>query len=275
MLQQKYAALLEHIASLESVLLAYSGGVDSTFLLRATMDAGVRYLAVTALSPTMPTHDLEMANAVVTTLGAHHIHIHARQMADEKFVRNHEDRCYHCKNDLFDLLVDHARKEGYRHVLDGSTVDDLADYRPGFAAREKHGVLSPLIVAQLTKEEIRRLSREKNLPTWDKPSSPCLSSRFPYGERIDEQALRLVEAAENRLRQHGFTHLRVRKQGDTARIEIPTAELPRLLENALRETVVNDLRGLGFLFVTLDLEGLQSGKLNRRLITIRPAEHPS
>ncbi|MBF0426974.1 MAG: ATP-dependent sacrificial sulfur transferase LarE [Magnetococcales bacterium] len=272
--QRKYAALLAHLATLEGVIVAFSGGVDSTFLLLATIEAGVRYRAVTALSPTMPGHDLEMVHAVVAALQAHHVCIEAGQMHDESFLRNHEDRCYHCKNDLFGRLVAHARSAGYRYVLDGSTVDDLADYRPGFAARERHAVLSPLITVGLNKEEIRLLSREKGLPTWDKPASPCLSSRFPYGERIDPAGLRMVEAAENWLREHGLTALRVRKQGDTARIELPLAALPRLLEENLRAAVVERFKALGFLFVTLDLEGLQSGKLNRQRIAIRPATVP-
>ncbi|MBF0163308.1 MAG: ATP-dependent sacrificial sulfur transferase LarE [Magnetococcales bacterium] len=251
------------LRGLERVLVAFSGGVDSAFLVAATHAAGIPYLAVTARSLTMPARDLADALALVTRFGWNHRLIDSQEMADPAFTRNAPDRCFHCKNELFGRLTELAAQEGFAHVLDGTTLDDLNDYRPGMQAKQRHAVVSPLLGAGLSKADVRALSRAAGLPTWDKPASPCLSSRIPYGEPIIPESLRMVEAAENGLRALGFATLRVRKQGQTARIELPVAQIPRLLDGPLRQEVIRLVRDCGFGFVTLDLEGFSSGKLNR------------
>ncbi|NGZ05565.1 MAG: ATP-dependent sacrificial sulfur transferase LarE [Magnetococcales bacterium] len=262
-LNAKYHALLTALRGSESLLVAFSGGVDSTFLLLAVQESGIRYLAVTARSPTMPQHDLHDVERIVSAFRCHHRFIDSAEISDPDFVRNAPDRCFHCKSDLFGRLTALAGIEGYARVVDGSTTDDLHDYRPGMQAKQRYAVASPLLEAGLNKEEIRLLSRSKGLPTWDKPASPCLSSRIVYGEPIRIESLRMVEQAETALRSLGFAPLRVRKQGETARIEVTTTQMERLLAPDLRQMVVDKVRGCGFKFVTLDLEGFQSGKLNR------------
>lgn len=264
-LERKYQGLLENIRQHESVLVAFSGGVDSTFLLYAVKDSGVPYLSVTATSPTMPTHDREMTREMAREMEANHLEIQSGEMEDENFVQNPEDRCFYCKNDLFGRLTNLAGEKGYAVVADGSTTDDLGDYRPGFKAKKLHQVVSPIMESGLTKEDVRAISRIKAIKTWDKPASPCLSSRFPYGERIDEKGLRMVEQAEIKLRHLGFSFLRVRKQGDVARIEVPLEDFPRLMDDDLRQDIITHFKDLGFLYISLDLEGFQSGKLNRAI----------
>ncbi|MBF0270846.1 MAG: ATP-dependent sacrificial sulfur transferase LarE [Magnetococcales bacterium] len=265
---RKYLALQEHLKTLGTVLVAFSGGVDSTFLVRAVQEAGIAHLAVTARSPTMPARDLADVLNLVQQWNVQHRLIDSDEINDPNFARNAPDRCFHCKSDLFGRLTELAKEEGYAHVLDGSTTDDLNDYRPGMQAKKRFGVSSPLLEAGLTKAEIRQLSQKKGLTTWNKPASPCLSSRIVYGEPIRVESLRMVEQAENGLRALGFTTLRVRKQGETARIELTEPEMSRLLETGLRQQVSQIVRACGFQFVTLDLEGFQSGKLNRSLPVI-------
>ncbi|WP_193771281.1 ATP-dependent sacrificial sulfur transferase LarE [Candidatus Magnetaquicoccus inordinatus] len=258
-----YGQLLQYIGRLGSVVAAFSGGVDSTFLVRAVQDAGVDYLAVTALSPTMPEQDRQDVARLVQTLQLKHRFIESGEMDDAQFVRNDFNRCYYCKSDLFIRLTELARREGYAWVLDGSTVDDAGDYRPGMRARGEQGVESPLWAVGLGKEVVRELARWKGLANWNKPASPCLSSRISYGEPILNQSLRMVEAAEGILRGLGLTTLRVRKQGETARIELLPEDFPCLLQEEVRQRLTQEMLGLGFKYVTLDLEGFQSGKLNR------------
>ncbi|MBF0183269.1 MAG: ATP-dependent sacrificial sulfur transferase LarE [Magnetococcales bacterium] len=260
-----YAHLLQTIRACERVLVAFSGGVDSSFLLWAVRESGVPFLAVTALSPTMPAQDRQDVAQLVAAWQVAHRFIDSGEMADTHFVRNDFNRCYYCKSDLFSRLSALAEQEGFAVVVDGSTRDDAADYRPGLRAKGEHGVRSPLWEAGFGKAEVRRLAQARGLPNWDKPASPCLSSRISYGEPIVIESLRMVEAAEGVLKNLGFTTLRVRKQGQTARIELPPAEIPRLLQEPLRQQISAALRVLGFQFVTLDLEGFQSGKLNRVL----------
>ncbi len=262
-LDQKYETLLEFLRSLDSALLAYSGGVDSTFLLKAAVDSGMNYLAVTAVSPTMPSTDRRNAQDIVAELGANFEMINSDEMEDENFVSNPVDRCFHCKSNLFDKLTALAKKRDYKVVLDGSNMDDLGDYRPGMEAKKKFQVVSPLIEVGVTKDEIREISRRLNLKTWDRPASPCLSSRFPYGERIDLKGLDMVERAELKLKDLDFRVVRVRKDGDTARIELSPEDIPRLMEDRVRDVIVPFFKEVGFVYVTLDLEGFQSGKLNR------------
>ncbi|MBF0295635.1 MAG: ATP-dependent sacrificial sulfur transferase LarE [Magnetococcales bacterium] len=261
--REKYQAMQAALRNRKNALVAFSGGVDSTLLVAAVQASGIPYLAVTATSPTMPAQDLDDVRTVVDRLRLAHRFIESKEIDDPGFVRNGPDRCFFCKSDLFQRLAHLARAEGYLHLFDGSNRDDLDDYRPGFQAKKQYQVESPLLEAGLDKNDIRLLSRELGLPTWDKPASPCLSSRIAYGEPIRIDSLRMVEQAETWLKAQGFTTVRVRKQGDCARIELTEHELPRLLEPALRRQAATALREIGFAFVTLDLEGFQSGKLNR------------
>ncbi|MBF0181038.1 MAG: ATP-dependent sacrificial sulfur transferase LarE [Magnetococcales bacterium] len=261
--REKYQALQTALRNCKNALVAFSGGVDSTLLVAAVQESGIPYLAVTATSPTMPTQDLDDVRATVARLKLDHRFIESGEIDDPGFVRNGPDRCFFCKSDLFRRLAHLARDEGYFHILDGSNRDDLDDYRPGFQAKKQFQVESPLLEADLDKNDIRLLSRELGLDTWDKPASPCLSSRIAYGEPIHIDSLRMVEQAETWLKGQGFATVRVRKQGDCARIELTEHELPRLLETTLRRQAAAALRAIGFTFVTLDLEGFQSGKLNR------------
>lgn len=243
-------------------MVAYSGGVDSAFLLRAVKESGVRAIAVTAKSETMPEREFSEACLTASSIGVLHEVIITGELDNPLFSSNTSDRCFYCKDELFSRLTQKAHEAGYGFVLDGCNVDDLSDYRPGRRAGLKHGVRSPLVEAGFTKKEIREHSRALGLPTWDKPASPCLSSRFPYGTEITKDSLKRVELAEDFLREKGFSELRVRSRDRTACIEVDVELIEKLLENGLREEMVARLKGLGFLHVSLDLEGFRSGKLN-------------
>ncbi len=261
--EEKYHNLLDGLKQAGSVLVAFSGGVDSTFLVAAAKASGVEYLAVTAISPTMPKQDHDDVKAAIEDLGIKHRFITGGELSDRDFVANPPDRCFYCKQDLFTRLSALARAEGFAVVLDGSTTDDLADYRPGARARDRLGVRSPIQEAGLSKQEVRQLSRTMGLKSWDKPASPCLSSRIVYGEPIVPESLRMVEQAENFLKKLQFSPLRVRKQGDTARIEVLEDDIAAFLDPDVRKKVTAELKKLGFKYVTLDMEGFISGKLNR------------
>lgn len=258
----KYQKLLSILHEIESAVLAFSGGVDSTFLLKAMKESGICTLAVTAYSETMPRAELESAAALAKTIDVMHRVITTDELSNPDFTRNPKDRCFYCKDELFSRLAVIARAEKYRFVVDGSNYDDLSDWRPGRQAAARHGVRSPLLEAGLSKDEIRALSKEMGLPTWCKPASPCLSSRFPYGIRITKDALKRVEAAESFIRGLGFGDLRVRSYNDMAKIEVDTVELPRFIDKEMREFVVQRMKALGFKYVSIDLEGFRSGKLN-------------
>ncbi len=263
LLDKKYNHLIDYLKSLESVILAYSGGVDSSFLLSCLKDSSINALAVIAKSPSMPFDDLETALNMVKALDCEYRLIETNEFNDKDFTNNPPDRCFYCKKELFSKLRDMAIGEGYKHVIDGSTCDDLNDYRPGSKAKEMFNIKSPLIDAGLKKEDIRQLSRKKGLDTWDKPSSPCLSSRIPYGEKIDLKSLKMIERAESILKEFGFKELRVRKQGGTARIEPDEKDINKFIDNDIRKEIVSSFKNIGFHFITLDLEGYQTGKLNR------------
>ncbi len=262
LIQAKLTPLINILAGMESAVVAYSGGVDSSLLLKAATLSPIRTKAVIGVSPTMPDQDLHDAKEMVRSLDVRYQVVETSELESDDFRENPPDRCFYCKDELFGKLKSIAESEGYRFVMDGSNLDDLDDLRPGRRAAVKHGVRSPLAEAGLRKTDIRELSRELGLPTWDKPSSPCLSSRFPYGEPITIGALKRVQSAEDFLKSIGFKELRVRHCGDTARIELADHDIPRMLQPELRAAVVGKLMEIGYKFVSLDLEGFRSGKLN-------------
>ena len=262
---QKLAALGSLLRGYGSGLLAFSGGVDSSFLLKAMQMADMKVLAVTAVSETMPRQDRDAAVSFAGALGSEHLVIHTNELQNESFARNSADRCFHCKDELFGRLKAIAAERNIPAVFDGSNHDDLSDYRPGKKAAKDHGIISPLAECGMTKEDIRLLSRQLGLQTWDRPSSPCLSSRFPYGTRITSEALARVGRAEDSIRALGIRVLRVRDHGETARIEVKEEDMPVLLAPENRKRIVEGLRALGYRFVALDLEGYRSGSLNRML----------
>jgi uncharacterized protein len=264
--EQKLARLRELLASLDSALVAFSGGVDSSFLLRVTHEVlGGRCVALTTVSPTTPAEDLGDARALAAELGVEHVIVDTNELDIPGYAENPTNRCYFCKDNLFAICTAEATRRHVATVLDGANVDDLADHRPGLTAAAEQGVRHPLIEAALSKADIRAASRELGLSTWDRPASPCLSSRFPYGTRITPEGLARVEAAERCLRGLGFGELRVRYHDTVARIEVSPATMPRLLEPGVREGIVAEFRRIGFAYVTLDLQGFRSGSLNETL----------
>ena len=261
----KLDILIRNLKSLGSALLAFSGGADSTFLLKAMQLSGIRSLAVTATSETMSGNDLRNAKKMAKELGIEHRIIKTSELAREEFVSNTPERCFFCKDERFERMKEIALAGGYDFLLDGANHDDLSDYRPGREAAKKHLVRSPLTEAGFSKKEIREFSRELSLPTWDRPSSPCLATRIPYGQRITKDALLRIERAEKFLRSLGFHEVRVRDHNGVARIEIGENEIDRFLLSGKRALVSQRLKSFGYPFVSLDLDGFQSGSMNRDL----------
>ncbi|MDO9287522.1 MAG: ATP-dependent sacrificial sulfur transferase LarE [Thermodesulfovibrionales bacterium] len=261
----KLSALINILKNMESAVLAYSGGVDSTLLLKAMQLSGIRSLAVTAVSETMPEQDCIASKKMAEKTGIEQRIIRTDELRIKNFVNNPPDRCFFCKNELFGKIKKIAQKGGYSFVLDGSNLDDMDDWRPGRKAVLKHGVRSPLIEAGLNKKEIRNISKKLKLPAWDKPSSPCLASRFPYREKITVTALKQVAEAEKFLQSIGFVEFRVRHHGDIARIELKGNDFKKLLSSGVRKTVTEKLKSLGYKFISLDLEGFRSGRMNEGL----------
>jgi len=246
-----------------SVLVAYSGGVDSTFLAKVVYDVlGSKSLAVIAKSATYPASELEAAKALANEIGIRHRVIDTDELSSESFLANSKDRCYYCKSELFGKLVEIAKSEGLAYVVDGSNYDDLSDYRPGSKAASELGVRSPLCEASITKSEIRKYSKKLGLPTWDKPALACLASRLPHGTSITVDVLKRVGEAEDSLRRMGLKQVRVRHHGDMARIEVDPTELDVILDDGKREAAIDALKFLGYKYVTLDLEGYRPSGLN-------------
>lgn len=270
-IDRKYAGLTAILRELDSVCIGYTGGVDSVFLAAVAVSVlgPDRVIAVTGRSAAYPAVQHRMALECARRLGIPHAEIETDELADPDYVANPSNRCYYCKSELWSKLSRFARDRGYAVVADGANADDVADHRPGAVAGREHGVRSPLLEAGLGKAEIRTLSRERGLPTWDQPAAPCLSSRIPYGLAVTPARLRQVERAEQLLRDRGFRELRVRHHGDTARIEVEPHELERAVLE--REPIVRGLRGLGFGSVVLDVDGYRRGALNEALISIEPA----
>ena len=262
-IDQRYEELVRVIDGLESVVVGFSGGADSTLLLKVAFDQlKDRVLAVTAVSPSYPERELKEAEALAREIGVEHMLVDSHEFDQPGYVANAPNRCFFCKKELFDLLAVAARQRGFATVAYGAITDDLGDFRPGMDAARQAGARAPLLEAGLSKDDVREISRRLGLRTWDRPASACLSSRIPHGTPIDVAELRRVERAEDILLAEGFRQVRVRAHGEIARIECAAADLPRLVEPALRERIAGQLRTLGFRFVTIDLEGYRTGSLN-------------
>jgi uncharacterized protein len=261
----KFTNLLKSLKEMESALLAYSGGADSTLLLKAIQISGIKSLAVTAVSEIIPHSDALLSAQTAEELGMQHRVLRTAPLSIEDFVINTPERCFFCKDDLFSKLSAIAQGEGYNFLLDGTNTDDTSDRRPGRKAAMKNGVRSPLAEAGFSKREIREKSRQQGLPTWDRPSSPCLATRIPYGQRITKESLERVERSEDFLRSLGFRTIRVRNHRDVARIEVGAEEIDLMLNPEKREIISGILKSFGYKFVSLDLEGYRSGSMDEIL----------
>ena len=265
-LSSKLKRLEAILSDMQSVLVAYSGGTDSTFLLKVASNVlGGRAIAVTASSATYTPHELEEARKNTELIGAKHIIVHTNELDDPDFASNPPDRCYYCKKELFTKLFELAQQHSLNYVIDGSTCDDEKDFRPGTRAAVEFRVRSPLKDAGFTKEEIRMLSKDMNLPTWDKPPLPCLSTRFPYGTQITKEKVVRVGRAEEFLAGFGIRQLRVRDHNNIARIEVPRKDMPMFLDEEISKQIMENFKALGYTYVTLDIQGYRMGSMNEPL----------
>jgi len=263
-LQEKWERVQRIMSEMERVIVAYSGGVDSTLVLKVAYDTlRENALGVISDSPSLPRRELREALDIARLIGVRVRVVHTHELDDPNYAANPTNRCYFCKSHLHDHLWEIAREEGYKYIVDGTNLDDIGDFRPGQEAARERGVRSPLREAGMTKQDVRLLARYLVLPNWNKPAMACLSSRLPYGIPVTQEALRRVEQAEEVLRRLGFTQFRVRHHDTLARIEIPVSEFPQAL--AHREHLVAELRAIGYIYVTLDLQGFRSGSSNEVL----------
>ena len=263
---EKLESLHSLFTEMDRALIAYSGGIDSTLVAKIAWDClGDRALAVTAESPSLLPEDLEDAKQQAAAIGIRHHIVQTHEMDNPNYTSNPINRCYFCKSELHDTLKPLAREWDYPYVIDGVNADDLHDYRPGIQAAKERGARSPLAEVGLSKAEVREMSKLLDLPWWNKPAQPCLSSRFPYGEEITLEKLQRVGRAERYLRTLGLTEVRVRSDGNTARIELPPEQIQSFIASIDLPQLVGQLQDFGFIYVTLDLEGYVSGKLNRVL----------
>ena len=263
-LHNKFDEMKRLIGEMERVAIAFSGGADSAFVLKVARDVlgAENVLAVTGRSDSLASRELDGATRLARDLGVEHVVLDTNEFQNPDYLANPHNRCYFCKVTLYSEIERFIRQRGITQIASGTNADDLSDWRPGLQAAKEHSVRSPAAEAGLTKQEIRLLSRELGLPTFDKPASPCLSSRVPYGEEITPQKLRMIDAAERCLQDHGFRECRVRHHGDLARIEVPVDAIPRLIEPTVSKAVDSRLREIGYAHVTVDLRGFRSGSLN-------------
>ena len=260
----KVSKLKKSLQDMGSVIVAYSGGIDSTLMLQLAHETlGTKSIGITAFSASMPVKEKEEAENIAKLIGANFKVIISHETEDGRYLQNAPDRCFFCKSDVYDRLIDYAQNNGYQFVVDGTNADDAGDHRPGRQAASEHGVRSPLLEAGITKDEIRILAKKYGLPNWDKPAAACLASRVPYGTMITIPMLGQIEKAELVLRNMGFQQLRVRHHDQVARIEIEASEFIQIMEK--REAIVKALKELGYTYVTLDLAGFRSGSMNEVL----------
>jgi pyridinium-3,5-biscarboxylic acid mononucleotide sulfurtransferase len=266
LLERKIIKLKNYLRSIDSAIIAFSGGVDSTFLLKIASDIlKDKVIAITAKSPTFTQTELKDSKTIARQLNVKQVIIETEELQNKSFTANDKERCYYCKNELLGLISKYAKKNNFSYILDGSNYDDANDWRPGAKAVKKWKVVSPLKEAGLAKDEIRTASKEFGLSTWDKPAAACLTSRIPYGTKITEGLLKKISNAESVLKKLGFRQIRVRHHGNIARIELPAHDMHKILDSKIKNTVIKALKELGYLYITLDIEGYTTGSMNKTL----------
>ena len=269
-MNNKLQDLQKTLLEMKRVAVAYSAGIDSTFLLKVAHDTlGNNVIGITAVSPSLPSHEKEEAAQIAHEIGVRHVFVNSHETEDQRYLINPTNRCYFCKTNTYDELISYAQECGFDIMIDGTNADDVGDHRPGRQAAHEYGIRSPLQEVGLSKSEIRKLARELGLPNWDKPAAACLSSRFPYGTTISIETLGQVEQAESALRALGFRELRVRHHGNIARIEVPTDDFTNVF--AQHKNIVDALKACGYIYVALDLAGFRSGSMNEILENTQPA----